>query len=751
MNLKKYTWNNGTLNSPIVLTNEQIKKFVEIGKREDIESNVSGYVTTNSRKMQKYLKYSLEQQYPNLNIVCDEELADSFTLRMDNNIFKEGTSNPIYIESDNNITHNFLKWKYSYSDITIDGDISEEQIKSRIQVIDGKLVIEDAKENATWSTKLTLTAYPIYYSEEEFSSIPIGSKPNLIITITAKKLDDINLSIKDKYPIGSKIEIDISPVPEDSTKLKGATYSYSTTTPNIITINTSSLGTEIITKNAGSADVIVTLTACNGNITKSNKVEFDVYSVVPVRYIVNQTGSVVAPNAMISDNYILNKETGNLDFLSSSGSTGDPNTNILTWIRQNSHLYVGRFGSNNIMRLKQLDDEDRTKYADGTSSANDICNESGEYDVWLKFPCDIYYTCEPWNITGQDEKDENYVLITISTEIPYDEQDKNWQKWDGNHLIAVYKCTLVNGVPHSLSGHKVSSNEVAWNVLHNRINNRGTNFRPINYDVQKLLFVLTSGWYGTTDVLSNIGIGTNTKKPNEDIYYNLVTGVNDKIGMRDTTYEEGTCTRDYEEIAEQLEAGTGDDIKVANIWGLEDKFNGNPEIFEGIRYTNKIAYSGEDGDYPLDYIDCYGNITTVNNKEELKKVFNTDLDMHYDSVYLIHKDYNSNDKVKLCVSASWGRMYKIPKRITFGKYFLLFYKYNGTYGLNATAAEYFAASAHFDNGIDFVLGANSIQSSSSNPTHIVPYRPTNMLWGTRMIFKGNENNIHIIDDATEEL
>lgn len=750
MNLKKYTWNNGTLNSPIVLTNEQIKKFVEIGKREDIESNVSGYVTTNSRKMQKYLKYSLEQQYPNLNIVCDEELADSFTLRMDNNVFKEGTSNPIHIESDNNITHNFLKWKYEYSNTTIDGDISEQQIKNKIQVIDGKLVISEPLENASWSTTLKLTAYPIYYTEEEFNSIPVTSRPDIIITIVAKKIQDIEVSTKTTYPINSKVEVKITPVPEDSTKLKGATYSYSTTTPDLITINTSSLGTEIISKKEGKADIIVTLTACNGTVTKSNKVEFNIYSVVPVRYIVNQTGSVVAPNAMISDNYILNKETGNLDFLSSSGSTGDPNTNILTWIRQNSHLYVGRFGSNNIMRLKQLDDKDRTKYADGTSSANDICNESGEYDVWLKFPCDIYYTCEPWNITGKTEKDENYVLITISTEIPYDEQDKNWQKWDGNHLIAVYKCTLVNGVPHSLSGHKVSSNEVKWNVLHNRINNRGINFRPINYDVQKLLFVLTSGWYGTTDVLSNIGIGTNTKKPNENIYYNLVTGVNDKIGMRDTTYEEGTCTKDYEEITEQLEAGTGDDIKVANIWGLEDKFNGNPEIFEGIRYTRKIDYSGEDGDYPLDYIDCYGNITTVNNKEELKEAFNIDSNMDFLGLYLIHKDYNSNDKVKLCVSVGWFEKNRIPKRITFGKYFLLFTKYNGNYGSNATTAEYFAASVHTVYAADQVLGANSIQDSASNPIHMVPYVPT-IMWGTRMIFKGNENNIHIIDDATEEL
>ena len=80
MKLNKFTWNNGTQSSPIVLTNDQIKKLIAIGQRTDIVSDVRGYVTTNSRKMQKFLKYALTQQFPNLNVICDEELADTFTL-----------------------------------------------------------------------------------------------------------------------------------------------------------------------------------------------------------------------------------------------------------------------------------------------------------------------------------------------------------------------------------------------------------------------------------------------------------------------------------------------------------------------------------------------------------------------------------------------------------------------------------------------------------------------------------------------
>ena len=85
MKLNKYTWNNGTQSSPIIFTNDQIKKFLAIGQRKDIESKVSGYITTSSRKMQKFLKYALQSQFKDLNIICDEELADKFTIALSTN------------------------------------------------------------------------------------------------------------------------------------------------------------------------------------------------------------------------------------------------------------------------------------------------------------------------------------------------------------------------------------------------------------------------------------------------------------------------------------------------------------------------------------------------------------------------------------------------------------------------------------------------------------------------------------------
>ena len=141
MNLKNYTWNNGTQNSPIILTNDQIKKLIAIGQREDIESNVQGWITTSSRKMHKFFKYALECQFKDLNIICDEELPDSFSIRTSSNVIKEGTKQIINITTDTGINHDFLKWKFDFSDFVIDGDISEQNIKDRIRVENGELVV----------------------------------------------------------------------------------------------------------------------------------------------------------------------------------------------------------------------------------------------------------------------------------------------------------------------------------------------------------------------------------------------------------------------------------------------------------------------------------------------------------------------------------------------------------------------------------------------------------------------------------
>ena len=440
MKLNKYTWNNGTESSPIILTNNQIKKLIAIGQRKDIESKVSGYVTTASHKMQKFLKYALESQFKDLNVICDEELADVFNITLATNTIKEGTHELISIDTDSGISHSFLKWKYKFSNFVIDGDISEQNIKDRIRVENGYLVVDDPKENASWSVQLTLTAYPSYYSEEEFNNIPESSKPDVILNIVAKKIEDISISTKPEVPINSQVEVSVSPSPTDSTKLKGASYTYSTTTPDILAINTSTQGTTIFTKKQGTANLIVTLHACNNSVTKSNSTTFSVYSLRPVVFIIDQryVNNLSDPEAMVSENCVLNSD-GSLTSISNNGADGDPNINTLTWLRQNTHAYVSRYLGFSGVRLKQLSDTNRKMFADGSSAASYISNENGEFDVFLKFGSDIYYKTEAWIPKGQTKPNSDYVAVTIARELPANEEESKWCKRRQYKLIGVYE------------------------------------------------------------------------------------------------------------------------------------------------------------------------------------------------------------------------------------------------------------------------------------------------------------------------
>ena len=110
--------------------------------------------------------------------------------------------------------------------------------------------------------------------------------------------------------------------------------------------------------------------------------------------IIDQRGDISDPEDMVSPNYIKDSN-GNLVKISDSGATGSPNTNLLTWLKMNTHAYVGSYTDTNFeeIYLKQLDDSDRTKYIDGSSALEDIQGgPTGINDVVVKFPCDVYYS-----------------------------------------------------------------------------------------------------------------------------------------------------------------------------------------------------------------------------------------------------------------------------------------------------------------------------------------------------------------------
>lgn len=753
MKLNKFTWNNGTQSSPIVLTNKQIKKLIAIGKREDIDTTIKGYVTTSSRKIQKFFKYVIENQFPELHIICDEEVADSFSIQTSSNIIKEGTREFINIIADDGITHDFLKWNYEYSNFEIDGDISEQNIKDRIRVENGYVVVDDPEENASWSVTLKLTAYPIYIADSEVNNLPLTSRPNISLTITAKKIEDIILKVKSQVPINSRVEIDATAIPKDSTKLKGVTYTYTTNTPDIININTSSLGTEIITKKQGTANIIATLHACNNTVTKSNSITFTVYDLRPVCFVIDQRyiGNLSDPVGMVSENCILNPD-GSLQKISDNGFVGNASNNTLTRIRQNTHAYVSKYMGFSGLRLKQLDDTTRKKFADGTSAVDYISNESGEYDVFIKFGSDIYYKTEAYTPQGQSSPDPDYVLVSIAEELPANEDVTKWQKWSQYKLIGVYQACQINNKLHSLSGKRAINNISQIDSIA-KAKARGNNFNICDYDMTRLFAFLFYGYYSSLGCQQICGYGT-TNQINYD-YYPKLSGNTDTLGMTDTNTITGNGANTPSRS--QIEAGTGSDIKSVNFWGLEDCWG---DLFEWI--SNVIcmeAFRSTDNNTPdaskyvTDYLDEHNSVTII-KKDGTEKIYTSKASFLED--YTVNKNkffsiLDKNNNIVRLIDNGPNRVEGYIQKMIFGVHADItpkaytdtetpdtcFCDYGGA-GLAGTVA----ARGYYDNNDRGGVGVLKCLMTSKSSKD----------WsGARLLYDGDENTVHVINDEIESL
>ena len=753
MNLKTYNWNNGTLSSPIVLTNDQIKKLIAIGQREDIETTVKGCITTSSRKMQKFLKYALTKQFPDLNIICDEELADSFRIQTSSNIVKEGTHELITISTDAGITHDFLKWKYDYSDFIIDGDISEQNIKDRIRVENGYLVIDDPQENASWSVTLKLTAYPIYYTDDQFDSIPTVSKPDIILTITAKKIEDISLKVKNEIPINSKVEIEVTPVPIDSTKLKGARYTYSTTTPELIAINVSSLGTEIITKKQGQGNVTVTLYACNNTVTKTNTVSFNIYDLRPMCFVIDQRWLGLSdPVGMVSENCILSSD-GTLQSISNSGADGNPNNNTLTWLRQNTHAYVGRYTGFSGVRLNQLDDTTRKKFADNTSSVDYISNESGEFDVWMKINSDVYIKTESWTPLGASAPDPDYVLVTIARELPIGEDETKWEKFSQYNLYGVYQACRIHNKLYSLSG-KRPVNGISQIQAKSQARARGTGFKIVDYKFSKLIAFLFYGYYSTLDSQTQLGYGT--ENAIKGVYYPKITGQTDDLAGVDTNSVtgNGASTPDKDQII----AGEGSNIKSNNFWHLENIQGNLAECLDDMKVMKAKRPSSVTSPNPAiylsDYVSVYGYPIITKSGKDYQLTSELLEAMNENQKFITISDIRGNITRIIQYGDFTANSEGYIKKMCFGDHADIIVKEFGASGNTGFCDYDNIGSASFvaTRSLDVFEGYSTYPSGGVGHLGLnIPNDNPYSALGSRLLYEGSEETIHIIDDATESL
>lgn len=752
MSLQSFTWNNGSENAPIVLSFEQIAALSAAGENPDITTDIGGYITTNSRKIQKFLKLSIETQFPKLRVIVDEELADEFEASVNNPNINEGSSTPIIITGASGITHEYLLWDLNYRTITIDGDISETIIKSRIHIENGQIIVDDPQENASWQAIIEVTGYPNYYKDTPIQDIPISSRPTFVISVNAKAISSITASTKEEIPINSDVEIKVTPNPIDSTKLKGAIYTFTTSTPDIVFCAGNYIRTQGL---AGNASVTVNLSACNGKLKLNTTITFNVYDLRPMSFIIDQRyiNGLSDPTGMVSANYILQPD-GTLQIISNTGADGNPNNNTLTWIRQNSHAYVSRNTGFTGLRLKKLSDSTRKKFDDGTSSLDYISNENGEYDVFLKFGSDIYYKTEPWTPIGESTPNPNYILVTIAKELSSDDDPNEWQKWSQYKLVGVYKACSINNKLHSLSGKRPINNKNRTS-LRNMASARGNNFDICDYQMCQIFCFLFYGWYSSLGSKQICGYGTTTVV--NRIHYPKITGATDDLAGTDTNNTTGNG--DPNPSDDKIIAGTGEGIKSINFWHLENFWGDIEEyisdmiIMEASR--NETNVTKDSNKYISDYLEDNNSILICNNNGLTKT---------YTSKDEFLNDYsNSSSRFIAILNPKTGKIIRaINTTFNNNKSMYVNQIIGGSYA-DIIANGNLTNTATSDTGFCNYMGiydAGRIFSRSGNSNgsaNGIGYLDS---WsvggevsyvGTRLIYYGDENTIHIIDDATETL
>lgn len=333
--------------------------------------------------------------------------------------------------------------------------------------------------------------------------------------------------------------------------------------------------------------------------------------------------SMTDPDSMVSD-YTTIADNVKIQLTIPKDDTSD--RNFLTWLKANTHAYVGKYVDGG-MKLKQLSDSDRNFFVDGTSATSYITNTEGEYDVFVKFPCDIYYK---W-----DYKD-GYNNITFTKEIPNDID--NWQKWDKNHIIGIYEASFINNKLYSISGHSPVKNKTFSNCK-NYISSRGEGFRLITYEFTKLLAFLFYGYYGSLNSQEHCGYGTTNNNSNPKI-----TGITDTLNSIDTNTITGNGAEEPD--PDQLSAGYGSDIKSTNFWFIEN-FQGNKyEYLDNISIylaKNPNSNSPDPSKYLKDYITTTGNsaVAIFAGEEEYIDVDSID-DFDENNIFVAIKDKNNN-------------------------------------------------------------------------------------------------------------
>lgn len=465
-----------------------------------------------------------------------------------------------------------------------------------------------------------------------------------------------------------------------------------------------------------------------------------------VSYIIDQRGDISDPNDMVKGNYY-NHPTLGLIKIDNGAFTGNSKYDFLTWLKENTHAYVSK-QTDTGLRLKQLDDTDRTKFADGTSSIDYISNESGEFDVWMKINSDVYIKTEPWTPLNANASDPDYVLVTIARELPVGEDETKWEKFSQYNLYGVYEACKINKKLYSLSGKRPVDN-ISQTKFKSQARARGNGFKIVDYKFSKLIAFLFYGYYSTLDSQTQLGYGTANVVNN--VYYPKITGQTDDLAGVDTNSVTGDGALFPDD--DQIIAGEGSDIKSNNFWHLE---NIQGDLFEWLDDMTVMqakrpssVTSSNPTIYLSDYVNVYGYpIITKSGKDyqltsELLEAMNenqrfitiTDISGNITRI-IQHGDF-TDDSIGYIKKMCFGDHADIIAKEFDGSANTGFCDSGSVYSAGVVALRS-GVSVSGDGGVGYLR----LNFSADSAREAI---------GSRLLYEGSEETIHIIDDATETL
>ena len=230
---------------------------------------------------------------------------------------------------------------------------------------------------------------------------------------------------------------------------------------------------------------------------------------------------------------------------------------VIDWIRNNSHRYLGTYVSgDDMMYICQLDDNDNRNFSDGTTAK--LTGEQG--DVFMKLP-KFYYKAEKASLY-------NWKVSFSKKEI-----DSTWKCWEGNDLIGAFEAIYTNSKLRSIQSTSASTGNISWTTFREYARARyGVNHgKIVTWEQHCMMAFLYYAYYLNTNSQAQCGSGyTSTNKP-----------CGQQLSMIDTTSSNGNTTSGI------------------NFWGLENWWGNKYEFIDNVSGGSNVftvtTYDGTTG------------------------------------------------------------------------------------------------------------------------------------------------------------